>query len=72
MWKYCRMEPEAEELLHTAYDRFRLSARAYTRVIKVARTIADLEGSAGILKKHVLEAVQFRGLEEKYWGEKKY
>ena len=72
MRKYCRMEPEAEELLHTAYDRFRLSARAYTRVIKVARTIADLEGSQAVVKKHVLEAVQFRGLEDKYWGEKKY
>ena len=68
MRKYCRMEPEAEEVLHMAYDRLRLSARAYTRVIKVARTIADIDGSDRILKKHVLEAVTYRGLEEKYWG----
>lgn len=68
MRKYCRMEPEAEDILHTAYDRFRLSARAYTRVIKVSRTIADIEGAPSILKKHVLEAVTYRGLEEKYWG----
>ncbi len=68
MRKYCRMDPEAESVLHAAYDRFRLSARAYTRVIKVSRSIADIEGSEGILKKHVLEAVMYRGLEEKYWG----
>ena len=68
MRKYCRMEPEAEDLLHTAYDRFKLSARAYTRVIKVARTIADLAGDAQIKKQHVLEAVGFRGLDQKYWG----
>lgn len=68
MRKYCRMAPEAETLLHAAYDRFKLSARAYTRVIKVARTIADLAGDAVIDKQHVLEAVGFRGLDEKYWG----
>ena len=68
MRKYCRMEADAEELLHMAYDRYRLSARAYSRVIKVSRTIADLEGSKAIEKRHVLEAVQFRGLDEKYWG----
>ncbi len=68
MRRYCRMEPEAEDLLHTAYDRFKLSARAYTRVIKVARTIADLAGDAQIKKQHVLEAVGFRGLDQKYWG----
>lgn len=68
--KHCRMEADAEDLLHTAYDKLKLSARAYSRVIKVARTIADMDGEATILKKHVLEAVQYRGLEEKYWGAK--
>ena len=68
MRKYCRMSTEGEELLHQAYDRFRLSARAYTRVIKVARTIADMAGERTISKQHVLEAVRYRGLEEKYWG----
>lgn len=68
MRKYCRMEADAEEMLHAAYDRFRLSARAYTRVIKVARTIADIAGEPTIKKQHVLEAVQYRGLDEKYWG----
>ena len=68
MRKYCRMAPEAEELLHSAYERFKLSARAYTRVIKVARTIADISGEQVIGKQHVLEAVRYRGLDEKYWG----
>ena len=68
MRKYCRMEPEAEQLLHTAYEKLKLSVRAYTRVIKVARTIADISGEARITKAHVLEAVQYRGLDEKYWG----
>lgn len=68
MRKYCRMAPEAEDVLHTAYERLRLSVRAYTRVIKVARTIADIFGETTIQKAHVLEAVQYRGLDEKYWG----
>ncbi|MCR5809106.1 MAG: YifB family Mg chelatase-like AAA ATPase [Clostridiales bacterium] len=70
MRKHCRMTEEAEDLLHTAYDKLKLSARAYTRVIKVARTIADIEGAQTIQKAHVLEAVQYRGLDEKYWGAK--
>lgn len=68
MRKYCRMTGEAEELLHLAYERLRLSVRAYTRVIKVARTIADIAGEQTIQKPHVLEAVQYRGLDDKYWG----
>ena len=68
MRKYCRMDEDAEALLHAAYDKLKLSARAYTRVIKVARTIADIAGEERIRKPHVLEAVQYRGLDEKYWG----
>ncbi len=68
MRKYCRMTGEAEDILHAAYERLKLSARAYTRVIKVARTIADIEGEPTIQKQHLLEAVQYRGLDEKYWG----
>lgn len=68
MRKYCRMTDDAEKLLKSAYERFKLSARAYTRVIKVSRTIADIMGAEVIDKQHVLEAVQYRGLDEKYWG----
>lgn len=68
MRKYCRMNADAEDLLHTAYEKFRLSARAYTRVIKVSHSIADIMGEETIKKQHVLEAVRYRGLDEKYWG----
>ncbi len=64
---YCRLTSDAEALLRVAYDRLKLSARAYTRVIKVARTIADLDHAETIGKKHIAEAVQYRGLGEKYW-----
>lgn len=68
MRKYCRMESDAEDILHSAYNKLQLSARAYSRVIKVARTAADLAGEAVIKKQHVLEAVRYRGLDDKYWG----
>ncbi len=61
--KYCRTGPEAERLLETAVNKLGLSARACHRVLKVARTIADLEGSADISTVHVSEAVQYRMLE---------
>ncbi len=58
--KYCIMEQEAQGLLENAIDRYHLSARAYSRVLKVARTIADLEGSQSIGPAHIAEAVQYR------------
>ena len=68
MHKYCTMTADAEAVLKSAYERFKLSARGYSRVIKVSRTIADLAGSDQIQKQHILEAVRFRGVDEKYWG----
>jgi len=58
--RHCRLTDEAQKLLESAIDRFGLSARAYSRVLKVARTIADLEGSELIAPAHVAEAVQYR------------
>lgn len=66
--QYCRMSAEAEQLLKVAYTKLKLSARAYTRVIKVARTIADIDMVEEIGRRHIAEAVQYRGLDEKYWG----
>jgi len=58
--EFCSLPPEAERLLETAVVKLGFSARAYDRVLKVARTIADLEGSEGLLTPHVSEAVQYR------------
>jgi magnesium chelatase family protein len=58
--KYCDPGPEARKLLEHAMDRLGLSARAYTRTLKIARTIADLEGAHDLTQAHVLEALQFR------------
>jgi magnesium chelatase family protein len=58
--KYCFLTPEAENILKLAAERFDLSARSYFRLIKVARTIADLEDSTEILPAHMAEALQYR------------
>ena len=62
------MRPAARELLMLSTERLKLSNRAYTRILKVARTIADLEGAEEINEEHISEAVQYRTLDRKYWG----
>lgn len=61
--KYCKLTEEAQGLLDQAMHRLGLSARAYTRILKVARTIADLEGSTNIQGIHISEAIQYRTLD---------
>lgn len=63
--KYCRLSPECEEILRTAFVTLHLSARARSRIIKVARTIADLDFSEEIKPEHILEATSYRSYEAK-------
>ena len=66
--KFCRLNSSCEEIMKSAFDKYRLSGRSYNRILKVARTIADMDGSENINEKHLLEAIGYRGLEKKYWG----
>ena len=64
----CPLSSQVESLLRSAIEQFGLSARAYDRVLKLSRTIADLDDSPDIEVPHVAEAVQYRTLDRKLWG----
>ena len=65
--KYCTPDSEAICLLNAAVDSLHLSMRAYQRILKVSRTIADLDGADTLSAVHIAEAVQYRELDQKYW-----
>ncbi len=66
--KHCQISAEGEKLLESAMVKLGLSARAHDRMLKVARTIADLDESASVEPKHLMEAVQYRSLDRNYWS----
>lgn len=67
--KYCALDDMASAYLKLAFDKLGMSARAYDRVLKIARTLADLEGSEIIKREHIFSSISFRTLDKKYWSE---
>ncbi len=66
--EFCKLTEDAQQMLKTVFDKLSLSARAYDKILRVARTIADLEESENVNSEHVAEAVQYRSLDRKFWG----
>ena len=65
---YCRLDEQEESMMAHIFEKLGLSARAYHRILKVARTIADLDGEDKIMERHLGEALGYRGLEQRFWG----
>ena len=65
---YCELSTDGERLLERAMQQQGLSARAHDRILKLARTVADLQGAADISTAHIAEAIQYRTLDRTYWA----
>lgn len=68
MEKYCVLNEKGRKLMRQAFDMLRLTARSYHKILKVARTIADIDAEECITEEHIGEAIEYRMIDEKYWG----
>lgn len=66
--KYIKLDSKLEKIIEFAFKKFKFSARSFNKILKLTRTIADLEGCEKIEEKHLLEAIRYRSLNNKYWG----
>lgn len=65
--KYFEISPSSKKILQKAFEKMGISARGYEKILRISRSIADLENSEKILEEHILEAIQYRSLDKKYW-----
>ena len=66
--KYCKLTSSSEKIMNSAFNKYKFSGRTYNKLLKVSRTIADLDGEESIQDNHILEAIRYRTLDNKYWG----
>lgn len=66
--KYCKLTKELEAIMNLAFDKYKFSARSFDKILKLSRTIADLENSSDIEANHLMEAIRYRTVDQKYWG----
>lgn len=67
--EFCKLDTKSYEIMEKAFEKFKLTARAHDKILKIARTIADLDNSKDIKYKHVAEAIQYRSLDTRYFRE---
>lgn len=66
--KFCKLDEKSKKILEFAFKKYSMSARTYNKILKTARTVADLDGKENISEDHILESIQYRSVDTKFWG----